>query len=191
MPANAARQPLRSFWMGGFEGADHINCHGAALDMNALSGHVELLEGDYARLAAMGFGGVRESVGWRIASLQPAPGQRYDFARLRRTALTAQRSGAQVLWTLMHYGIPDDLNLTDADFTARFAEFAGLAAREIRRIAGEPSVYTPINEIGFLAWAYTQSHLIGSRRGGDAAALCGYETKCRLVKAALAGVAAI
>lgn len=190
-PRTTARLALQSFWMGGFEGADHINCHGAALDMNALSGHVELLDEDHRRVAALGLGGVRESAGWRICAAAARPGMRYDFERLQRVATTAERQGIQVLWTLMHYGIPDDLQLTAHDFVDRFAEFAALAAREIRRIRGAPSIYTPINEIGFLSWAYTQRFLIGGRRGGDAQPLDGFDVKCRLVEASLAGIAAI
>lgn len=179
------------FWMGGFEGADHINMHGQALDMNALSGHIELLEEDYSRMSQLQLGTVRESVGWRICSEHVGTDQRYNFGRLRRMAAAAERHGLRVQWTLMHYGLPADVQLTGADFVARFAEFAALAAREIRRVRSVPSVYTPINEIGFLAWAYTRAHLIGARQGGDALELDGFDVKCRLVSAALAAVAAI
>lgn len=179
------------FWIGGFEGADHVNMHGTVLDMVASTGHLELMQEDYDRVWRMGFRSVRESVGWRVCSASAPRGQPYNFSRLRLAAIAAQRSGLNVLWTLMHYGIPEHVLMTGDRFPEQFSEFAGMAAREIRQIRGIPSTYTPINEMGFLAWAYTQAHLIGGRRNGDAELLCGYETKCQLVKASLAGVEAI
>jgi len=82
----------------------------------------------------------------------PGP-QRFDFARTLRFAEAARRHGVQVLWSLMHYGTPDDVSLIDDSFCGHFAEFAGAVARALRRLAEAPTVYTPINEINFLAWA--------------------------------------
>jgi hypothetical protein len=49
MPSNATA--FRSFFVGGFEGADHVNGDGVALDLNALTGHAFQLRGDYRRAA--------------------------------------------------------------------------------------------------------------------------------------------
>ena len=51
-PPTARDWPIRSFWMGGFEGADHLNSHGAALDMTRANGHIDRLDEDYAAAAA-------------------------------------------------------------------------------------------------------------------------------------------
>lgn len=60
--------PFSSFWQAGFEGADHINPAGIALDMNAINAHDVHIATDYAALAAFNIRSVRESVGWRLAA---------------------------------------------------------------------------------------------------------------------------
>lgn len=185
--------PLSSFWMAGFEGADHVNSHGQALDMVALSGHDQRVEEDYAALAAWGVRTVRESVGWRLCEALPG---RFDFERVRRFNAAARRHGLQIQWTLMHYGTPGDVSLLDDALCARFARFARAAAEVISEDSPAPRVYTPINEIGFLAWAATQTRLFHPYGKDDETApgttlSDGFHLKCRLVKAALAGVDAI
>ena len=193
-----AAQPLcRSFWSGGFEGADHVNVHGEPLDMVAITGHAAQVDADYARLAALGLRTVRESIGWRLAEPADRAGAsgaaRYDFGRLRSFADAAARHGLQVLWTLMHYGTPPGLHIMEASFVDRLRDFAAAAARALRRSVGAPSVYTPINEISFLAWAVAHTGLIHGQSGcaPGGGALDGYEVKHRLVEAALAAIDAI
>ena len=41
MTAMRSDSPFASFWQAGYEGADHINHNGQALDMNAVTGHIE------------------------------------------------------------------------------------------------------------------------------------------------------
>ena len=41
---------FRSFWMGGYEGADHVNSHGVPLDLRRSNGHLARLDEDYAAL---------------------------------------------------------------------------------------------------------------------------------------------
>ena len=174
-----------SFWMTGFEGADHIDLHGRPLDMTAVTGHVDQFAADYRRAAALGLTTVRESVGWRICA--PNGRRSLDFTRLLHAAGAAAESGVQVLWTLMHYGTPPDVRITDADFADRFADFAGAAAWQLRKLTGAPSIYNPINEIGFLAWAMASQCILG----GECSERDGFVVKTRLVQAALRGVTAI
>ena len=117
------------------------------------TGHLARLDEDYARLGRLGLRTVRESIGWRLA--EPAAG-RYDFQRLRLTAAAARRHGLQVLWTLMHYGAPDDGDLRQGAWVPRFAGFAAAVAEELRRLGEEAPVITPVNEINFLAWALSE-----------------------------------
>ena len=133
---------LRSFWIGGFEGADHVNGQGQPLDMAAANGHLERLDEDYATAAALGLHTVRESIGWRLA--EPEPG-RWELERALRMAQAARRQGVQILWSLMHYGMPPDLDLRDDAMIERFAAFAGAVARTLAPLAEEPPIYTPIN----------------------------------------------
>ena len=74
------------------------------------SGHLDHLEADYAGAAALGLRTIRESIGWRLTERRGAGRE----ARLRlhaadRFARAAQRHGLQVLWSLMHYGTPADV----------------------------------------------------------------------------------
>ncbi|MDQ2779833.1 MAG: hypothetical protein M3Y32_09785 [Pseudomonadota bacterium] len=186
--------------MAGFEGADHRNCHGLPLDMVATTGHAERFEEDYRALAQRGIRVVRESIGWRLCEPQGMlqADSRFDFQRLRRMAQAARRQGVQVLWTLMHYGVPPDVSLMDDRFCARFAEFAAAVADALAPLLDEDEVpvFTPINEISFLAWAACETNLIhphvGDRNDPRHVPLPdGYVLKCRLVRACLAGMQAI
>jgi hypothetical protein len=87
--------------MGGFEGADHRNSRGVALDPARDTGHRLQLDEDYARLARLGLADC-ESLGWHLGE---GPGA-FDFSRLRRVAATAERHGVHVLRTLHHDGVP-------------------------------------------------------------------------------------
>ena len=51
---------FNGFWIGGFEGADHINGHGQPLDPNGRNGHRQRADEDYAALRRMGIRTVRE-----------------------------------------------------------------------------------------------------------------------------------
>ncbi|MEO6363896.1 MAG: glycosyltransferase [Caldimonas sp.] len=180
--------------MAGFEGADHINLHGEPLDMVAITGHAEHHDADFRRLASLGLRGIRESIGWRLA--EPEGGGRFDFTRTLRLADAARRHGLQVAWTFMHYGVPHDVSLLDDGFIARFVDFAAAAARALRPFAETPPVYTPINEISYLAWACCESNFIhphvGVRDDPRYTGMPdGFEVKRRLVRATLAAMVAI
>lgn len=197
-PARAALNrpfvPWAGFWMGGFEGADHVNAAGRRLDMAWASGHVGRLEEDHRRAAQAGLAAVRESVGWRLAE---SVGGEIDLARVRRIADSARAHGLQVLWTLMHYGLPDGLSLHDDALIPRFARFAAAVARALREHGGAaPRVYTPVHEIGFTAFAAAQSGYFappnGLPSGHEGSSLvCGYAVKRRLARAVLAAIDAI
>lgn len=187
-----AEPPWRAFWMGGFEGADHVNAHGRPLDMVRDTGHLARLDGDYARLAALGVGAARESLGWRLC--EPSP-HRFDFSRARQVQRAARDHGVQVLWSFMHYGTPADVSLFDDRLIDRFVAFA----REAAQVLGEQDeapVYNLVNEIGFLAWAVSATHRIWPYRadadGADEQTrTSGWAVKCRLVRAVLAAREAV
>jgi len=185
------------FWMGGFEGADHVNGAGVALDMVRATGHLDRLDEDHRRAAQAGVRCVRESIGWRVAE---SAGGHIDLTRALQIQASARRHGLQVLWTLMHYGLPGDLSLHDDAFVARLARFAAEVARVLGPGEARPPVYTPVNEIGFLAWAASQPDLLhapnntvldGSEAALERSRVNGYVVKCRLVRAALAALAAM
>lgn len=183
--------PLRSFWIGGFEGADHVNRNGATLDMVEASGHAQRFGEDYAAARALGILTVRESIGWRIA--EPSAGPRH-LERALAMATAARAHGIQVLWTLMHLGLPDDLSLDDDRLVARFVDFAREAAAALAPFHDDAPVYTPINEIGLTAWG-AASGMFGHGTPRDADTPRGEarieRVRRRLVEAALRAGAAI
>ena len=185
----------RSFWMGGYEGADHVTGSGVALDMVRDTGHLARLDEDHANAARLGIRCVRESIGWRLA--EHAPGQ-WNFERTRVIADSARRHGLQVLWTLMHYGTPPDVSLLDDGLIDRFAAFAAAVAAQLKNYHDddEPPVYNLVNEIGFVSWVASSTNDMHPYRGagdgrGEDSRVSGYEIKRRLVRAVLAGMAAV
>lgn len=178
---------LAGFWSGGFEGADHVNASGVPLDLVLASGHWRRLEDDHERAAGAGLRSVRESIGWRLSENSHGV---IDLSRAQRVAESAHRHGLQVLWTLMHYGLPSGLSLHDDAMIERFARFAVRVVKAVGAPGDRAPVFTPINEMGFLAWAASQPHLLHAPNntvGLDDERIRGrgYDTKCRLVRAAL------
>ena len=180
-----SKKPLfNSFWMAGFEAYDHINRHGQALTLNTLTQHGAQAAADYARLAPLQIHTVRESVGWRLSECDG----RFDFSHLAPRARAAAANGVQVIWTLMHYGWPQELNILSEDFVRHFSRYAGAAARYLSRYSGEDPMYAPIHEISYLSWALCEGPMTppgGALRGR------GTEVKCQLVRAAIAACDAI
>jgi beta-glucosidase/6-phospho-beta-glucosidase/beta-galactosidase len=171
-----------SFWLAGFESACHVNRQGARLDLVCATQHDRELEADYARVRELGFRGVRESVRWHLVDR----GRTLDFSSVRQVLEAARRQRVQVLWTLCHYGWPDDVPLLSAAFVERFARYCGAMARAVSEHDDGVPVYTPINEISFFAWAAGEvgyMHPFG--RG------MGRELKRQLVRATIAGIEAI
>jgi UDP-galactopyranose mutase len=186
LPARAQADPplFRSFWMAGFEGADHVNSKGEALSPNRASAHWALIAEDYSLLHEFGIRTVRESVGWRVSAPE-LPG----LGRLAAHAELAARMDMQVLWTLHHYGLPEGVDFLAADFAARFADFCEQVARCIAPHTQGPALFQPINEISYLSWAASATDWIHPYRPSSGA--FGYELKCRLVQASLCGCDAI
>ena len=96
---------FRSFWLAGFESACHINRQGARLDLVCATQHDLELEADYARVRALGLRTVRESARWHLVDR----GRRMDFSTVRSMLEAARRQDVQILWTLCHYGWPEDV----------------------------------------------------------------------------------
>src|SRR5690606_8463520 len=174
---------FQSFWMGGFESSCHITRKGERLDMLAATQHDRFVDEDYALLRAERLTTIRDTVRWH--RIERVPGE-FDFSSLEPYVRAARRHNMEVIWDLLHYGWPDDLDIFSPAFVDRFARFAEATARYLRsRIDGVP-FYTPINEISFFAWAAGQVgwfHPFAHGRGG--------ELKRQLVRAWIAAVDAI
>ena len=181
----ASSKMFNSFWMASFEGSDHVNRYGQALALNQLTGHQEQAASDYERASQFQMGTVRESVGWRLSDQKG----RLDFSHLAPRARAAADAGIQVIWTLMHYGWPSDVQILSDAFVPRFARYAAGAAAHLARYDTAIPVYAPIHEISYLAWALCESNLTqpgeSDLRGQTEA------VKRQLVRAALAACDAI
>jgi beta-glucosidase/6-phospho-beta-glucosidase/beta-galactosidase len=173
---------FQSFWMAGFESACHINAAGTRLDLICTTQHDRQVDADYAALLPWNIRTVREGMRWHLIDR----GGRYDFASAQPMLEAAERHGIEILWTLCHYGWPDDLELMSAAFVERFAGYCAAAARNVRERTDRVPFYCPINEISFFAWAAGEVAYIYPGYTGR-----GHEVKQQLVRAAIAGIEAI
>ncbi|GGE03533.1 glycosyl transferase family 1 [Aureimonas endophytica] len=175
---------FRSFFQGGFESSSHRRAHDRQrIDMIAASYHDRFAREDYAELAHHGIRTVRDGLRWHL--IEPEPG-RYDWSSLKAQLEAAEATGTQVVWDILHYGWPDDLDIWRPEFVERFTRFAVEAARVIAAKTNGAPFYAPVNEISFFAWG-----------GGDAGYLNpfahgrGHELKVQLSRAAISAMEAI
>lgn len=174
---------FRSFFQGGFECSTHHRRTPDGLkrlDMIAAIGHDGNAEGDYRQLGEHGMLTARDGLRWHL--IERLPG-RYDWSSFLPMLKAARRAGTQVIWDILHYGWPDDIDIWKPEFVSRFARFAREAAKVARSETEGPAFYCPVNEISFLSWAggevgYMNPH--GHWRG--------FELKAQLVRASVAAM---
>jgi protoporphyrinogen oxidase/glycosyltransferase involved in cell wall biosynthesis len=183
-PQHHAAPPFATFWQAGYEGADHINHGGRALDMNRSNGHLDRAREDYAMLSQFGIRTVRESIGWRLAERDGT----FDFSFLDSRLEAAREFGLQICWTFCHYGWPLDIDVYGPQFVPRFARFCRAAAEYLAPYAGPEPVYSPINEISFTSWGLSV-RMFHCKNMDDERA--GSEGKRQLIRATIAGCDAI
>ncbi len=158
-PSETRPRFFASFWQAGYEGADHINGHGQPLALSESSGHDRHVETDYAGLGEFGIRTIRESVGWRLCEKNG----RYDFSKAIAREQAARHYGLQIVWTIWHYGIPDDLDYGSPELPVRFADFCAAFATALGNVVTDlPRIFVPINEPSFLVWALCETKLISS-----------------------------
>lgn len=176
---------LKSYWIGGFEGASHKNSSGKRLDMVHATQHDLLVDSDYEMLKNAGIHVVRESVRWHIIERHG----HFDFSSVEPMLRAANEHGVQIIWTLCHYGWPDDLDLFSPEFISRFVRFVKGAAQFIADHSNAEPIYSPINEISFICWAVCHSDLMFpyaiKGKGRD------HELKRQLVRAAIEAIEAL
>ncbi|HEX2998220.1 MAG TPA: hypothetical protein VHP14_25570 [Anaerolineales bacterium] len=171
-----------SFFMAGFESACHINRAGLRLNMLQHTQHDRQVAGDYKLLQEFNIRTVRDGTCWPL--IERSGG--FDFSSLAPMVEAANRHSIQVLWNMLHYGCPDDVDIFAPSFMDRFARYCAALARFIDDHTDRVPFYTPINEISFLAWAAGDVGYIHPFSYGK-----GLELKRQLVRAAIAGIEAI
>jgi hypothetical protein len=175
---------FRSFWLAGFESACQINSRGQRINMLAATGHDQQTAEDFARLHEFGISTVREGISWPC--IETAPG-RYDFSSLLPMVEAANLHRTQVIWTLCHYGWPDDIDVFSPVFVKRFARYCKATAEFIEsHYHDDVPFYTPVNEISFLSWAGGYAGFMNPHRNDKA-----WELKKQYVRASIAGMNAI
>ena len=175
--------PFKSYFMGGFECADHINRSGARVNLLVETQHDLRVDEDYQLLAALNIKVVREGICW--SAVEPAP-YHYDFSEVLVRMRSAEKFGMQQIWDLVHFGYPDDIFPTHPNFCERFQSLCAAFAHFYKRHAKQPLFVVPINEISFLSWHS------GDVRGTVPFAInSGWDIKYHLCKAAILGIKAL
>ncbi|TGD43819.1 hypothetical protein EEB11_07485 [Pseudotabrizicola sediminis] len=174
---------FRSFVQGGFECASQRLQTGRRLDVIAATRHDTHAGGDYSQLAQMGLRTVRDGARWHLIERQPGV---YDFSSFLPMAHAANQAGTQVLWDLLHYGWPDDIDIWHPEFVIRFAGFARAIAQALRTVSDEVPFWCPVNEISFFAWAGGDVRYLNPFATGR-----GMELKVQLARASIAAMHAL
>lgn len=171
-----------SFFLAGFESACHINRSGRRLNMLQCTQHDCQVSSDYELLRSFNIRTVRDGTCWPLIERAGT----FDFSSLAPMVEAANRQHMQVIWNVLHYGCPNDIDIFSPSFVNRFVRYCTALAHYIDDHTDRIPFYTPINEISFLAWAAGDVgyiHPFGVGRG--------LELKRQLIRAAIAGIEAI
>lgn len=141
--------PFNSFFLGGFECADHINRLGERINLLEITQHHIRAEKDYQLLLDIGISSVREGICW--SSVEVAPGE-YDFSEVLNRINIADKMGIQQIWDMIHFGYPDNLSPTHPKFCERFTQLCKAFVEFYNLHSSQPLLIVPINEISFLSW---------------------------------------
>ncbi len=176
--------PFRSFWMAGYECADHLNAFGRRVDLINTSGHLPLIDTDYQNLSLFKISTVREGIRWSKVETKP---YQYDWSVVNTMIQSGKSHNIQQVWDLCHFGYPDDLTPLHPQFTDRFVALCTAFVQFYRSVDTTSTlVITPINEVSFLSW-------LGGEAGGTSPYCTrqGWEVKYQLMKAYIQGINAL
>ncbi|PDV87726.1 glycosyl transferase family 1 [Rhizobium sp. H4] len=179
---------FRSFLQGGFECSTHRlrpkndETQGHRLDLIAATGHDHHAETDYRQLQGFGITTVRDGFRWHLIDKS----SRYDWSSIRPMLQAAKATKTQVVWDLLHYGWPDDLDIWSPRFIDRFARFARACAELVREESDGIPFYCPVNEISFFSWGGGDVGYLNPFANGR-----GFELKVQMARAAIAAIDAI
>lgn len=175
------RALLLSFIGGGFECSTHRRHDRVRVDTVADTRHDAVASQDYALLAEHGLLTARDGLRWHLIDR----GGAYDWSSWLPQLRAAREAGVQVIWDLMHWGYPDDLDFHNPAFVERFAAFARAAARVHATETGDAPHWVAVNEMSFWAWIGGDGGTWAPYGGG------GWAVKSQAVRAALAATAEV
>ncbi|WP_281233945.1 hypothetical protein [Flavobacterium gelatinilyticum] len=173
-------EKFNTFFMGGFECADHINRSGERINLLKETQHDVRFHDDYEALAGIGIKTVREGICW--SEVEKTPGV-FDFSEVLNRMKAAEKLGIQQIWDLIHFGYPDGLFPTHPQFCKRFEQLCEAFALFYKANSKQPLFVVPINEISFLSW-----HSGDVRGTVPFAVNSGWDMKYHLCKAAIIGI---
>lgn len=177
------QNPFSSYFIGGFECADHLNRSGERVNLLKNTEHDIRAEEDYRLLLDMGITTVREGICW--SEVEVAKNQ-FDFSEVLNRIQIGEKLGIQIIWDMIHFGYPEDLYPTHPKFSERFVHLCTAFVRFYKKHASQPLLIVPINEISFLSW------FSGNVRGTvPYLENSGFDMKYHLCKAAILGIKAI
>ena len=178
---NAAKL-FQSFFMGGFECTTHVGLRGYRHDVLRATHHDSSCDEDYLLLHEIGIRTVREGLRWN--TIEPRAGE-YDFSSVLPMLRAARNTGTQVIWDLMHFGIPDGLDVYSSAFVRRLEGLARAFTRVLCDFTAAPWL-TPVNEISFTSFAAGDAGFFAPFQHGRS-----HELKRQLVRATIASSQAI
>ncbi len=162
---------------GGWESSTHRRRDGRRLDVIAAIGHDTHAAQDYLQLQGLGIRTCRDALRWPSIDA----GGALDLGSWSPMLQAARDTGTQVIWDMMHYGWPDDLDVWSPAFVDRFARLARAAGRHHRQVTDAAPFWCPVNEISFLSWAGGDAGYLNPFAGGR-----GFELKVQLARCYLA-----
>lgn len=174
---------FNTFFMGGYECADHINRSGERINLLEETQHDTRVVEDYEALSAIGIRTVREGICW--SAVETSPGV-FDFSEVYNRMQAADEFGIQQIWDLIHFGYPDGIYPTHPHFCDRFTALCYAFATFYKENSSQELYVVPINEISFLSW-----HSGDVRGTVPFAVNSGWDIKYHLCKAAILGIQAL
>lgn len=174
---------FNTFFMGGYECADHINRSGQRINLLKETQHDLRVAQDYKMLSSIGIKTVREGVCW--SAVETSPGL-FNFSEVYNRIQAAEEYGVQQIWDLIHFGYPDGIYPTHPNFCERFAALCHAFAVFYSENSTQELYVVPINEISFLSW-----HSGDVRGTVPFAVNSGWDIKYHLCKAAIIGIKAL
>lgn len=171
---------FNTFFMGGFECADHINRSGQRVNLLKETQHDIRFYEDYQALSSIEINTVREGVCWSCVETSPGV---FDFSDVLNRMKAAEELEIQIIWDLIHFGYPDGIYPTHPLFCDRFEQFCDAFTEFYKEHSKQPLLVVPINEISFLSW-----HSGDVRGTVPFGVNSGWDIKYHLCKAAILGI---
>lgn len=172
--------PFKTFFMGGYECADHINRSGERINLLKETQHdIRVLE-DYQSLVQLDIKVVREGICWSAVETGP---YEFNFSEVTIRLIAAEQTGIQIIWDLCHFGYPVDIYPTHPHFCKRFEALCIAFATFHKNFTVQTLFVVPINEISFLSW-----HSGDVRGTVPFAVNSGFDIKYHLCAAAIKGI---